>query len=208
MGCTFSGSKSCVRINTRGSNMFKFVFSAAVCAAMCIPAASFAQNCGCEPAPAPCCEAPAPSCAPKTRKRLKLVDTQRKVCTFKRVCTTDCCGCPKSKLVRDSKTVSGKRLALVDTPVDPCRKGLLKRLCGRVGSMRAGASCGCAAPAPAPCGCEAPAPAPCGCDAPAPAPCGCDGGAAPMIESPIMDVPMMDVPMGVPTLAPAPCCGG
>lgn len=165
--------------------MFKFVFSAVVCAAMCIPAVSFAQDCGCDPAPTPCCAAPAPTCcAPKTRKRLKLVNVQEQVCRVKRVCTTDGCGCPTTKLVRESQTVCRKKLTLVETPVDPCRQGLLKRLRGKLGSMKS--SCGCAAPAPAPCGCDAPAP------------CGCDAAPA----------PMMAAPLAMPTPAPAPCCGG
>ena len=181
--------------------MFKFVFSAVVCAAMCIPATSFAQDCGCgcEVAPAPCC-APAP-CAPKTRKRLKLVDVQKQVCRVERVCTTDCCGCPTTKRVRVSKTVCRKKLVRVETPVDPCRQGLLKRLCAKRGSRGCQSSCGCEAPAPAPCGCDAPAP--CGCDA-APAPMGMSME-APMGMS--TEIPM-SMPMEVPTMAPAPCCGG
>ncbi len=167
--------------------MFKFVFSAVVCAAMCLPVATLAQDCGCgcEPAPAPCV---------KTRKRLKLVDVQQQVCKVKRVCTTDECGCQRSKLVRYKECVTRKKLTLVDTPVDPCRKGLLARLGSRMKSA------GCCE-APAPCGCEAPAP--CGCEAPAPAPCGCD--AAPAMAAPVMEY---SAPMAVPTPAAAPCCGG
>ena len=102
IGCTFLGSEIAASESTqRGSYMFKFVFSAFVCAAMCFPAASFAQDCGCgcEPAPAPCV---------KTRKRLKLVDVQKEVCRLKRVCTTDECGCSKSKLVRVKECVTRK----------------------------------------------------------------------------------------------------
>ncbi len=175
----------------RGSYMFKFVFSAVVCAAMCLPAATLAQDCGCEPAPAPCV---------KTRKRLKLVDVQQQVCKVKHVCTTDECGCQKSKLVRYKECVTRKKLTLVDTPVDPCRKGILSRLKSRMGSL------GCCNSAPEPCGCEAPAPAPCGCDAaPEPAPCGCDAAPAMEYSAPAMEY---SAPMAVPTPAAAPCCGG
>ncbi len=129
--------------------MFKFVFSAVVCAAMCLPAASFGQDCGCcEPAPAPCV---------KTRKKLKLVEVQTEVCRLKRVCVTDECGCSKKKFVRVKETVCRKKLVTEEVAVDPCRKGMLDRLRGRFAKK----SC-CE---PAPCGCEAPAPAPCGCDA-------------------------------------------
>ncbi len=129
--------------------MFKFVFSAVICAAMCLPAASLAQDCGCgcEPAPAPCV---------KTRKRLKLVDVQKQVCRIKRVCTVDECGCPTTKRVKVKECVTRKKLVCVETPVDPCRKGLFSRLCSRSGKS------GCCDPAPA-CGCEAPSP--CGCGA-------------------------------------------
>lgn len=152
--------------------MFKFVFSAFICAAMCFPAATAAQDCGCcEPAPAPCV---------KTRKRLKLVDSTRQVCRAKRVCATDECGCTKSQLVREKVCVASKRLALVDVAVNPCRIGsrlgsLGSRLRGRLGSR----GC-CNTPAPAPCGCEA-TPEPCGCGSAAPAAsCGCGGAAMPM----------------------------
>lgn len=150
--------------------MFKFVFSAFVCAAMCLPAASFAQDCGCgcEPAPAPCI---------KTRKRLKLVDVQKQVCRLKRVCTTDECGCQKSKLVRVSECVTRKKLTLVDVAVDPCAKRPLRGLVGRLKGI---GSRGCCDAAPS-CGCDEPAP--CGCDAPAAAPCGCN-------SAPAMGVPM------------------
>lgn len=182
--------------------MFKFVFSLMVCAAMCIPTASFAQDCGCDaPAPAPCCEAPAPAPCAKTRKRLKLVDTQRQVCRTKRVCSTDCCGCPMTKRVRSSETVTRKKLVMVDTPVDPCRRGLLQRL-----RANRGGNCCSPAPAPAPCGCDAPAPAP--------APCGCDAASSVMAPIETMGAPVeMGTPieMGAPIMAPtpaAPCCGG
>jgi hypothetical protein len=160
--------------------MFKFVFSAVICAAMCFPAVSAAQDCGCEPAPAPSCCDPAPAPCAKTRKRLKLVDTTREVCRLKRVCVTDDCGCTKSKLVSEKVCVAGKKLALVDVAVNPC--GLRSRL-GSLGSRLKGrrGSCGCAAPAPS-CGCDAPVAEPCGCGdmmaaptlAPAAAPCGCN----------------------------------
>lgn len=135
--------------------MFKFVFSAVVCAAMCIPAVSSAQDCGCcEPAPNPCV---------KTRKKLKIVEVETQVCRLKRVCSTDACGCPTSKLVRESKTVTRPKLTMEEVAVDPCRRGCLKRLRDRLGKIGcAKPACGCAAPEP--CGCEAaPEPAPCGC---------------------------------------------
>lgn len=173
--------------------MFKFIFSAVVCAAMCMPVASFGQDCGCcEPAPAPCV---------KTRKKLKLVTVEQEVCRRKRVCSTDACGCPTSKIVHVKETVCRKKLTVEEVAVDPCRKGLLKRLRGRLGSRMS--ACGCAAPAPAPCGCAAPAPAPCGCEAPAPAPCGCAAEAAPAMAAPVEYAPM-----AAPTPAAAPCCGG
>lgn len=165
--------------------MFKFVFSAVICAAMCMPVAASGQDCGCcDPAPNPCV---------KTRKKLKLVEVQQEVCRLKRQCVTDECGCSRSKLVRVKETVCRKKLTVEEVPVDPCRKGLLKRLRGRLGSVGCKPDCGCAAPAPEPCGCAAPEPAP--------APCGC-GAVAPAMAAPIEMAPM-----AVPTPA-APCCGG
>lgn len=166
--------------------MFKFIFTAAVCAAMCLPTVSTAQDCGCEPAPTSCCEpAPAP-CGPKTRKKLQLVDVQKQVCRLKRVCVTDECGCTKSKFVRVKECVTRKKLTVVETPVDPCRQGLFQRLRGKLGSA------GCCKPEPS-CGCDAPAPAPCGCEAAAPAPCSSCGTAVPAMAAPMdMSAPMVE----------------
>ena len=168
----------------RGSYMFKFVFSAVVCAAMCIPATSFAQDCG-------CCNAPAAPCV-KNRKKLKLVDSQMQIPTLKRVCSTDQCGCSKSKLTVEKRCITRKKLTLVDAPVDPCRTGMLKRLRGRLSNMGSGGSCGC------------------GASAPAPAPCGCGGGAAVPAAAPAFESApafMDSAPIIAPTAA-APCCGG
>lgn len=185
--------------------MFKFVFSAVVCAAMCMPVAAIGQDCGCcDPAPNPCV---------KTRKKLKVVEVQQEVCRRKRVCSTDECGCPTSKIVQVKETVCRKKLTLEEVPVDPCRKGLLKRLRGRVASVggRLG-QIGCRKPA---CGCDAPAPATCGCDAapaPAPASCGCDAAAAPSVMAapvemmaPVDMAPVDLAPMAAPASS---CCGG
>ena len=68
------------------------------------------SDCGCDAAPEPSC------CAPRTRKRLSLTMESREVCRLKRVCSTNCCGCPTSKMVRSSKTVSRPKLSLVDAP--------------------------------------------------------------------------------------------
>ena len=160
--------------------MFKFVFSAVFCAALCLPGTLFAQDCGC--------------CQPAPRKRLKIEQVDRQVSRFERQCVTDNCGCTRSKLGRVCKTVQRPKLTTVEVPADPCgRTGLLSRLRGRVGASNGGC-CEAAAPAPEPCGCAA---------APEPAPCGCDAapeimyGAAPAIET---AAPAIE--------AAAPCCGG
>lgn len=140
--------------------MFKFVFAAFVCVAMSCPSMVSAQDCG-------CCE-PAPTCV-KTRKRLKLVDVSREVCRLKAVCVTDECGCTKRKLVRVKECVSRKRLALVDVPVDPCKRGCLGGLVDRLRSRMARPCCDDPCAAAEPC-CE-PAPAPCCEPAPVAAPC-------------------------------------
>ena len=140
-----------------------------------VMAAPVVSDCGCDAAPvADCgCEAPEPSCcAPRTRKRLALTMESRQVCRLKRVCSTDCCGCPKSKLVRSSKTVCRPKLSLVDAPARErccCAGGRLRGLVGRLGNL--GGGCGCGAPA-ADCGCEAPV-ADCGCEAAPVSDCGC-----------------------------------
>ena len=144
--------------------MFKFIFPAIMCVALCCPMLVSAQDCGCAPvvAPAPCCQpASAPCCEPapapcvKTRKRLKLVDTTREVCVRKTVCVTDECGCTKRKVVRVKECVPAKKLALVEVPVDPCKKGCLQKIGDRLANMRAKIkSAGCCAPAPCGCGCN------------------------------------------------------
>jgi hypothetical protein len=150
--------------------MFKFMFPAIMCVAMCCPMVSSAQDCcnpapACCEAPAPCCEAPAccepdPCCA-KTRKKFTRVDTQRQVCRLKRQCVTDECGCTKKKFVRVSQTVSRKKLTRVEVPVDPCKKCCFSKLGNRMKSS--GGKCGCKKADP----CCEPAPAPC-CE---PTPC-------------------------------------
>lgn len=162
--------------------MLKF-FVAAVLGVCTLPCFAAAQDCGCsEPAPvADCgCEAPVETCcAPRTRKKLALVNVQKQVCRVKRVCSTDCCGCPTSKLVREKVTVCRKKLTLVDAPARErcgCRGGRLKGLLAKLGSCGGGCGGGCDAAPADDCGCGAPAPvSDCGCGAPAPAPCGCGG---------------------------------
>lgn len=131
------------------------------------------SDCGCGEPVADCgCGAPEPSCcAPRTRKKLSFAMVPKEVCRMKRVCSTDCCGCPTSKLVREMKTVSRPKLSLVDAPARErccCAGGRLKGLLSKLGS------CGCKAQADD-CGCSAPAPvADCGCGEAAPvADCGC-----------------------------------
>lgn len=140
--------------------MFKFVFSAVMAVALCCPMISAAQDCG-------CCE-PAPVCAPKTRKKLALVDVSREVCRLKSACVTDECGCSKKTLVAVKECVTRKRLALVDVEVDPCRKNCFQKLREKLAECReARQRCKpdpCCAPAPAPAPCCAPAPCGCGCN--------------------------------------------
>ena len=128
-----------------------------------------ASDCGCDAAPvADCGCAPEPTCcAPRTRKKLVLTKVSKEVCRLKRVCSTDCCGCPTSKLVRVKKTVCRNKLTCVEVP----RKERSCCLGSRLKGMFSG-GCGCDAPAD-PCGCEAPV-ADCGCGQAAPvADCGC-----------------------------------
>ena len=126
------------------------------------------SDCGCDAAPAPSCG------APRTRKRLSLTMESREVCRMKRVCSTDCCGCPTSKFVRSPKTVSRPKLSMVDAPArERCccsGGGRLRGMIGRLGSMGGGGGCG--APA-ADCGCEAAPVADCGCEAAPVSDCGC-----------------------------------
>lgn len=139
--------------------MFKFVFPALVCAAMCLPTMAAAQDCG-------CCE---PDPCAKTRKKLVCVEVQKERCRLKRACVTDECGCTKKKFVRTKECVTVKRLKLVDVAVDPCKPSCMDKIRGKMAGLKArcGARKSCCEPAP--CGCEAPA---CGCAAPAP--CGCN----------------------------------
>jgi len=134
--------------------MFKFIFPAILGVALCCPMLASAQDCGCAPvvAPQPCCE-PAPAPCVKTRKKLRLVDVTREVCVRKSVCVTDECGCTKRKTIKVKKCVPGKKLALVDVPVDPCKKNCLQKLGDRLAQLRDKLnSKGCCAPDP--CGCD------------------------------------------------------
>jgi len=149
--------------------MFKFVFSAIMLVALSCPMISAAQDCG-------CCE-PAPVCAPKTRKKLKLVDVSREVCRLKPACVTDECGCTSTKLVSVKECVTRKKLTVVDVEVDPCKKNCFQKLREKLAECREArkAACQpepCCAPAPEPC--CAPVLEPCCEPAPLPAPCGCN----------------------------------
>ena len=171
--------------------MIKYVVVAvfSICALPCFAAA---QDCGCggdvvvdTGVSSDCgCGAPEPSCcAPRTRKKLSLTRVQKQVCRRTRVCSTDCCGCPTSKIVRQQKTVCRPKLTLVDAPArerccrsrNRCSGGCLKGLLSRIGSGGCGGGCGAAADcgcgAAADCGCGAAAD--CGCDAAPVADCGC-----------------------------------
>ena len=147
--------------------MFKIIFPAIAALVLCLPTVGSAQDCCGQtaapvyaPAPVADCCAPepvcAPACPPRTRKRLKLVSTTKEVCRLKRECGTDACGCPTSKLVRVKECVETKRLALVDVPVDPCKKRCFSKL--RDSLKNLGKSCckpdPCAAPDPCGCGCN------------------------------------------------------
>ncbi len=112
------------------------------------------SDCGCNAAPAPaadcgCNAAPAPAAdcggnaAPRTRKKLSLSKVSKEVCRLQRVCSTDCCGCPKSKMVRTKKTITRSKLSLVDAPARErcgCAGGRLKGLLSKLGSC--GGGCG------------------------------------------------------------------
>ena len=127
-------------------------------------AAAPVADCGCDAPVADC------GCAPRTRKKLVLTKVCKEVTRCKRVCTTDCCGCPKKEWVKVKKTVTRNKLTCVDVP--------RRERCGcSLGSRMKGlfSGCGCKAQAD-PCGCEAPVADDCGCGASAPAPvadCGC-----------------------------------
>jgi hypothetical protein len=112
------------------------------------PVMAASSDCGCAaPAPAaPCCQ------KQRTRKKIERVCVNKQVSKLKRVCTTDACGCKKTKFVRSCETVRVSKLQLVDVPVDPCKQrgGRLKGMFQRLKSSN---DCGCA-PAPAPCGCN------------------------------------------------------
>ena len=134
------------------------------------------SDCGCgAPAPVADCGCGEPvadcGCAPRTRKKLTLTKVSKEVCRLKRVCTTDCCGCPKKEWVRVKKTVCRTKLSCVEVPRKErscCLGGRLKGMMSRIGS------CGCKAQADD-CGCGEPV-ADCGCGEPAPvADCGCGG---------------------------------
>ena len=136
-----------------GEFMFRistgFVAVLAFSAVLAMPGISFAQcDCGCDApvvASNPCdtCAQPKCCCQPRPRTRLKLTKVCKDVCRLKRVCTTDACGCPTTKLVKVAKKVS--RLKLVRVPVEP-RKPRCSCL------RRPAKPCGCAAPAVDPCG--------------------------------------------------------
>lgn len=123
--------------------MFKILFPALICVALCCTTVS-AQDC-CDPAPT-CC-APAPVCK-KTRKRLKLVDVQQEVCRSKVVCGVDECGCPKKQVIKVKECVTRKKLALVDVEVDPCKRGCLSKLRDRLAMAKEKLKSRCAKPAP------------------------------------------------------------
>jgi len=107
--------------------MFKYVFSAIMLIALSCPMISAAQHCG-------CCE-PGPTCAPKPRKKLKLVDVEREACRFETSCVTDQCGCHRSQLATVKKTVTRKKLELVE--VDPCEKTCLQKMREKIAEARA-----------------------------------------------------------------------
>ncbi len=126
--------------------MFKFVFPAVVCVAMCFPMIAAAQDCGnCDPAP---------TCV-KTRKKLVLVNVQKERCRLKMACVTDECGCTKKKLVRVKECVTRKRPAIIDVAVDPCKKNCFAKMADRIGGLKARLAKPC---------CDAPATCGCGCN--------------------------------------------
>jgi len=182
----FSGQHEAASDSTQiGSSMFKFVFSAAFFAVLCLPTTIFAQ-CGC-------------GCPKPARKRIALEQTEIEVNRLERKCVTNDCGCQSMKFGTVKKTVKRPQLTLVDRDSSPCgRAGLLGGLRDRMSNLGSaigggGSGCGCAAPAPA-------APAPCGCDA-APA-------AASFDAAPVMDAAPIFSPVSAPVAEAASCCGG
>ncbi len=102
--------------------------------------------CGCESA-GTCdpCNACTDCCKP-TRKRLRLVRVNKEVCRTQRVCTTDCCGCPKSTRVRVRKCVSRLRLVRVEVPKRTrcCKKTKCCDTCNSgCNTCDTGCGCGC-----------------------------------------------------------------
>ena len=201
--------------------MFKFVFSAVFCAALCLPTTVFAQ-CGC--------------CEPTPRPRLTIEQADVEITRLERKCVTNECGCQRMKLSTVKKTVQRPQLKLVEAPADPCgRSGLFSGLQDRMANLGGGgllggggSGCGCAAPAD-PCGRSGlfnglrdrmanlggggllggGGGSGCGCAAPAPAPtpCGCADAAPVFDAAPVMDAaPLLPEPVAAP--AAAPCCGG
>jgi hypothetical protein len=112
--------------------MFKIIFPAILCLAFACPLVGQAQDCG-------CCE-PQPVCQ-KTRKKLKIVEEQKEVCRLRRVCVVDECGCSKMKCVKVKECVTRKKLALVDVPVDPCKKSCFERFCEKIKSKCSSGDC-------------------------------------------------------------------
>ena len=120
-------------------------------------------GCGCDalPVAAPCDSGCQPACHscdpcntcdtcnnPCTRKRLRLVRVCKDVCRTKRVCTRDCCGCPKLTRVKVRKSVSRLRLVRVEVPqrsrcckktscCDPCNS------CNNDCGVQNDCGCGC-----------------------------------------------------------------
>ena len=92
-----------------------------------------------------------------------MVDVQKEVCTVKKVCVTDECGCAKTEFVKVKECVTVKRLRWVE---DPCKKGIAERVASRLSEARARlraclSSCGCDDA----CGCDTCPPVdPCGCN--------------------------------------------
>ncbi len=101
-----------------------------------LPGLASAQDCGCgDPAPVACCQDVCNDCCqPRTRTRLKLTCVDKEVCRRERVCTTDCCGCPTTKVVKVQKCV--KRLALTRVEVQP------RQRCGCHHKSNCGCGCG------------------------------------------------------------------
>lgn len=132
------------------------------------------SDCGCDAAPvADCgCDAPAaPSCAPRTRKRLSLTSAAVNLPKLRRTCITDNCGCQRSSWTTEKRMVNVPKLTLVDAPARQrcgCAGGRLRGMVGRLGSRIGSGGCGggCGAAAPADdcgCGVAEPVVSDCGC---------------------------------------------